>query len=127
LIGLAKQPKFAQLIFKIPDPMPTLIRLIVIVLVLVGLGYGGMVALINAVKPKEHEVTLRIPARALLNTPDRTPVVKREINTTRAVAPAATEPVAVEPVAADPAVAPAPSAPAETAPEAVKTLSPGVE
>ena len=43
--------------------MPTLIRLIVIIAVLVGLVYGGMVALVQMVKvePREMTQTVTIP------------------------------------------------------------------
>lgn len=46
--------------------MPTLIRLIVIVAVLVGLVYGGMVALVAMVKVQPREMTeiVKIPRAA---------------------------------------------------------------
>jgi hypothetical protein len=47
--------------------MPTLIRLIVILLFLAGLVYAGMFALVTFVEPTPKEVTVRIPARELLN------------------------------------------------------------
>ena len=92
--------------------MPTLIRLFVILLVLAGLGYGAMFGLVAAVTPKQKDVTIRIPARELVAGPERDPLVKREINTTRkADAPAdATPAVAVDVPAADvPADATAPN------------------
>lgn len=46
--------------------MPTLIRLIIALLFLAGLVYGGMVALVAFVEPTPEEVTVRIPARDLL-------------------------------------------------------------
>ncbi len=46
--------------------MPTLIRLIIALLFLAGLAYGGMVALVTLVEPEQREVTVRIPARDLL-------------------------------------------------------------
>lgn len=46
--------------------MPTLIRLIVTLLFLAALVYGGMVALVAFVEPTPKEVTVRIPARDLL-------------------------------------------------------------
>jgi len=95
--------------------MPTLIRLVVVLLVLVGLAYGGMFALVAMVKPGDKQVTVRIPARDLLPAPERDPLVLREIDTTRAV----DRPVP----AADPA--PADAAPAESG--EVTTLAPGVE
>ena len=65
--------------------MPTLIRLVVILLVLVGLAYGAMFALVTFVTPNEKEVTIRIPARDLMPSPQRDPLVLREIDTSRTV------------------------------------------
>ena len=92
--------------------MPTLIRLIVVLLVLAGLGFGAMVALVAAVSPRDKEVTIRIPARDLVPAPDRDPLVRREIITTRPEAP----------VAAPSASEDAPSDDGE-----VVTRSPGIE
>jgi hypothetical protein len=83
--------------------MPTLIRLVVILLVLVGLAYGAMFGLVAIVDPGEKDVTVRIPARDLVASPERAPVVRREIDTTRA-APAAQPSTPVS--AAEPAPAP---------------------
>ena len=47
--------------------MPTLIRLVITLLFLAGLAYGGMIALVAFVKPAPKEVTVRIPARDLLS------------------------------------------------------------
>ena len=47
--------------------MPTLIRLIITLLFLAGLVYAGMFVLVAVVEPKPKEVTIRIPARDLLN------------------------------------------------------------
>jgi hypothetical protein len=78
--------------------MPTLIRLIVILLVLVGLGYGAMFALVAFVTPRDKDVTVRIPARDLLPSTQRDPLVRREIDTTRApAAPAVAAPAPEEP------------------------------
>ena len=88
--------------------MPTLIRLIVILLVLVGLGYGAMFALVAMVQPRDKNVTIRIPARDLMPSTQRDPLVRREIDTTRTP-----EAPAAEPVPETPAVAPAPEAPAD--------------
>ena len=63
--------------------MPTLIRLVVVLLVLVGLAYGAMFALVAMVEPNEKEVTVRIPARDLVPAPERDPLVRREIDTSR--------------------------------------------
>lgn len=91
--------------------MPTLIRLLIIVLVLGGLAYGGMYALVALVEPAEEEVTLRIPARNLMPAPERDPLVRREIDTSRT------------------ADSPPPAEPTEPAPgdAEVVTLSPGIE
>ncbi len=98
--------------------MPTLIRLVVILLVLVGLAYGGMFALVAAVDPGEKDITIRIPTRDLVAAPERTPLVRREIDTSRT----ADSPPPAEPAAADPAPA---EAAAGDAGGDVRTLSPG--
>jgi len=114
--------------------MPTLIRLLVILLVLVGLAYGAMVGLVAMVDPGEKEVTVRIPARDLVASPERAPVVRREIDTTRAAPAAQPETPAVQP--ATPAAEPAPTpgtgeplpAPAPADDGSVVTVAPpGVE
>ena len=46
--------------------MPTLIRLIIILIFLGGLAFGGMVALTAMVKPGEKEIRVRIPTRDLM-------------------------------------------------------------
>ena len=46
--------------------MPTLIRLIIMLLFLAGLVYAGMFALVSFVEPTPKPVTIRIPARELL-------------------------------------------------------------
>ncbi len=51
--------------------MPSLIRLVITLLFLAGLVYGGMVALVIYVQPKQKEVTIRIPAADLLKSSDR--------------------------------------------------------
>ena len=98
--------------------MPTLIRLVVILLVLVGLAYGGMFALVAAVDPGEKDITIRIPTRDLVAAPERTPLVRREIDTSRT----ADSPPPAEPAAADPAPV---EAAAGDAGGDVRTLSPG--
>ncbi|NOZ33441.1 MAG: histidine kinase [Alphaproteobacteria bacterium] len=45
--------------------MPTLIRLFVLLAILGGVAFGGMVALTVFVKPGQEEITQRIPARDL--------------------------------------------------------------
>lgn len=84
--------------------MPTLIRLFVVLFVLGGLALGGMVGLTLVVKPREKEVTIRIPSRELVPSPERAPLVKREINTTRPTTSAAEAPATM-------------SGPAESAPQ----------
>lgn len=133
--------------------MPTLIRLFIFLLVLVGLGYGAMFALVAMVRPNEKEVTVRIPARDLVPSAARDPLVQREIDTTRtpeSPPPADPAPAAVAPAADAPAPQtptsqlpprdnvvtemppnPAVAAPAEQAPatedSSIVTLQPGVE
>lgn len=46
--------------------MPTLFRLLIIMLFLAGLVYAGMFALVAFVEPNPKEVTLKITARELL-------------------------------------------------------------
>lgn len=48
--------------------MPTLIRLVITLLFLAGLVYGGMIALVAYVQPKQKEVTVRIPTTELLKS-----------------------------------------------------------
>jgi len=101
--------------------MPTLIRLLVVLLILGGLVYGGMVALVAAVSPREKDVTIRIPTRELVASPDSGPIVRREINTTRPETP---EPAPASPApAADSATPPADAAGAD----GVVTVEQGVE
>jgi hypothetical protein len=49
--------------------MPSLIRLIVALAVLAGLGFAGMFALATFVKPEQSEMTIRIPAEKLNSKP----------------------------------------------------------
>ena len=46
--------------------MPTLIRLLIVLIVLGGLGLAGMVALTVMVDPGEKDITIKIPARELV-------------------------------------------------------------
>jgi len=111
--------------------MPTLIRLVVILLVLVGLAYGAMFGLVAMVDPGEKDVTVRIPARDLVASPERAPVVRREINTTRTApaaepaAPAAPAEPTPTPGTGEPLPAPATPAPADG--DIVTVAPPGVE
>lgn len=45
--------------------MPSLMRLIVLLAVLGGLGYAGMFALATLVQPEQSELTIRIPLEKL--------------------------------------------------------------
>jgi hypothetical protein len=55
---------FAEL--PIEDAMPTLFRLLVVLIFLAGLVYAGMFALVAFVEPNSKEVSMRIPTRELL-------------------------------------------------------------
>ena len=103
--------------------MPTLIRLIVILLVLVGLGFGAMFALVAIVEPRDKEVTIRIPARDLVPSTQRDPLVRREINTTRQPEVPAEAPPAAE----EPALSVEPAADAPTGDGEVVTRQQGIE
>jgi hypothetical protein len=46
--------------------MPTLIRLFLVLAVLAGLGFAGMIALTVMVDPGEKDITIKIPARELV-------------------------------------------------------------
>lgn len=106
--------------------MPTLIRLFVVLLILAGLAYGAMIGLVMVVEPKEKEVTVRIPARDLMPSPERNPLVQREIDTSRTVD--SPPPVDPAPAAETPAAeTPAAAAPSATEDGSIVTLSPGVE
>ena len=102
--------------------MPTLIRLLVVLLVLAGLAFGAMFALVATVTPRDKQVTIRIPARDLVPTADRDPLVRREIDTSRPVTPVET-PAAEVPAAETPDAAPAEGADAD----GVVTLQQGTE
>ena len=52
--------------------MPTLIRLLVFLIVIAGLGFAGIVALTVMVDPGEKDITIKIPAREL--TPASQPI-----------------------------------------------------
>ena len=47
--------------------MPTLIRLVIVLLFLAGLVYGAMFALTVFVEPREKDVTVRVPARDIFD------------------------------------------------------------
>ena len=50
--------------------MPTLFRFLSILALIAGVIYGGMVALVVLVEPKEREITVRVPSERL-NPPAR--------------------------------------------------------
>lgn len=52
--------------------MPTLFRFTMILATIAGLIYGGMVLLVLVVKPRDREVTVRIPSERL-NPPSTEP------------------------------------------------------
>jgi len=52
--------------------MPTLIRLFLFLIFIVGLGFAGMIALTVMVDPGEKDITIKIPAREL--TPASQPI-----------------------------------------------------
>lgn len=106
--------------------MPTLIRLVVILLVLVGLAYGGMFGLTLVVKPRERDVTIKIPARELVATPENA-IVKRQIDTSKSSVPPA-DPAPAATAATPDATADAPADDAADAQSGdVVTKSQGVE
>lgn len=47
--------------------MPTLIRLVIVLLFLAGLGYGAMFALTVFVEPREKDVVVRVPAQDIFD------------------------------------------------------------
>ena len=108
--------------------MPTLIRLIVILLVLLGIGYGAMFGLVMMVEPRDKDVTIRIPTRDLMPSAQNQTIVRREIDTTRAApadAPADPAPVTAAEPTATMEVTPTPEPAGEDG--EVRTLTPGVE
>jgi hypothetical protein len=50
--------------------MPTLFRFLFILAMIAGVIYGGMVALVVLVEPREREITVRVPSERL-NPPDQ--------------------------------------------------------
>lgn len=103
--------------------MPTLIRLIVVLLVLVGIAFGAMFALVATVTPRDKQVTMRIPARELMPSVANDPLVRREIDTSRPTTPVET------PAVETPAPPATPVAPADTAADDsdVVTVEQGIE
>jgi hypothetical protein len=93
--------------------MPTLIRLIIILIFLGGLAFGGMVALTAVVKPGEKEIRVRIPTRDLMQGAEEggAPDIRDALP-----APRITDPQPGTDPAALPS-APAPSDPSQPAPD----------
>ena len=108
--------------------MPTLIRLVIVLLILAGLVYGAMFALVMVVDPPDKDVTIRIPARDLVPAVERAPIVLREIDTSR---DPGTAPVAEPAGEAEPDPVPGsvevPPPPSTGEGDDAVTLSPGVE
>ncbi len=84
--------------------MPTLIRLLVLLLIIAGLVFGAMVALAMFVDPGQREVRVRIPARDL------------------GVQQQTTDPLGLRPAPAVPPVQPAQPAPAAQPADDVQTV-----
>ncbi|AYD02755.1 hypothetical protein [Neorhizobium sp. NCHU2750] len=51
--------------------MPTLFRFLFILAVIAGVIYGGMVALVVLVEPKDRDITVRIPSERLNPPPQQ--------------------------------------------------------
>lgn len=84
--------------------MPSLIRLMILLLFLAGLGYAGMFALSVLVDPGEEQITIRIPARQFqANNPAARGNAPRPIvdSETEAEADAPANDVPVAPATAD--------------------------
>ena len=99
--------------------MPTLIRLFVVLIVLGGLGFAGMIALTMFVDPGEKDITLKIPARELVPADGGPDII--DVNDLPA-------PVNVAPRASseEPAVSEAPSAEGDNS-EVETVVVPGAE
>ena len=108
--------------------MPTLIRLLVVLLVLAGIAFGAMFALVATVTPRDKQVTIRIPARELVPSATNDPLVRREIDTSRTTPPPDTPAVVAPAAPAETPAAPAdaPTDNGENQGEVV-TLQPGTE
>jgi len=59
--GGETHPAFAILVGLRESPMPSLIRLLVVLGILSGIGYGAVFALATLVEPKPREITVTIP------------------------------------------------------------------
>ena len=88
--------------------MPTLIRLFLVLVVLAGLAFAGMVALTIVVDPGEKDVTIRIPARELMPADAGPQII--DVNDLPAPVNVAPRPSAEAPVAAEEPAADAGSA-----------------
>ncbi|MDB5623581.1 MAG: hypothetical protein JWR39_2144 [Devosia sp.] len=89
--------------------MPTLIRLVITLLFLVGLAYAGMFALVATVKPEPRETTIRIPTTELLG--ERAPGLPGQAPAPAVPAASSTPAAPAEEPATAAAPAPAPASP----------------
>jgi hypothetical protein len=98
--------------------MPTLIRLFVALVVLAGLGFAGMLALTIMVDPGEKDITIKIPARDLVASPDGDPLNVNDLPAPVNVAPKeASSSVGASVEISDP----------QASESGVKTVTPGAE
>jgi hypothetical protein len=67
--------------------MPTLIRLLLVLIVLAGIGFAGMIALTVMVDPGEKDITIKIPARELMPAVSDDPLGINELPAPVNVAP----------------------------------------
>lgn len=67
--------------------MPSLIRLLIVLVILAGLGFAGMVALAVMVDPGEKDVTIKIPARELVAPAESEPLDVNDLPAPVNVAP----------------------------------------
>lgn len=95
--------------------MPTLIRLFIFLLVLAGLAFGGMLVLTMTVDPGEKDITIKIPSRDLVASPETDPLgIKKPITVP--------DPVAIVPDVPNDAV---PDAPGDSPSTGTMTVEPG--
>ena len=102
--------------------MPTLIRLLVVLLVLAGLGFAGMLALTVMVDPGEKDITIKIPTRDLVAAPEADPLNVNDLPAPVNVAPKDSS----EPSTASSAVT-IDTSDAEASESGVKTVDTGAE
>ena len=56
---------FTECLFFLEDTVPSLIRFLVVIGVIGGLVYGGMLALAFSVEPNQREMTIKIPSKRI--------------------------------------------------------------